>query len=166
VRAGIDQALVAGEPVRSISSRYVTLSHMAVQRHKEDHLPESMLRAKVADDISHAIDMFKQLRAINAASLQVLNDARQTGNGELVLKAVDRVHRQIELQAKLRGDLEEGSHVDVMLSPEWLMARAALSEELQPYPELRVAVAQRLLSLEASSSTTAVGKSSRNGHPG
>jgi hypothetical protein len=152
-RAAIDQALIAGEAAQQIAARYCSLSRPAIQRHKAEHLPESMLRAKVADDISHALDIFKQLRAINAASLQVLDRARQSGDGELVLKSVDRIQRQIELQAKLRGELDERAHIDVVLTPAWLSARAALLAALQPFPEARVAVAQRLLSLEAATAT-------------
>jgi hypothetical protein len=85
--------------------------------------------------------------------LAVLNDARRAGQPDLVLRAADRVQRQLELQAKLLGELDDRPRIDIMLTPEWLSARAALLAALQPYPEARVAVAQRLLSLEAASST-------------
>ena len=39
----------------------------------------------------------KQFKVINGATLAVLQAARQSGDGELALKAVDRVQKQIEL---------------------------------------------------------------------
>jgi hypothetical protein len=116
-------------------------------------------KAQQNAEAEHALDITKQLRAINAVSLSILDEARRSNNPTIALKAIDRVQRQIELQAKLLGELDERPHVDIMLTPEWLSARAALLAALQPYPEARVAVAQRLLSLEAASGAP-------NGHRG
>ena len=149
-RPAIDHALVAGDAAQHISARYCSLSRPAIQRHKAEHLPQTMVKAKQSEDVGHAIDVVRQLKAINGASLQILNDARQTGNGELVLKAVDRVQRQIELQAKLLGELDDRPHVNVLLAPEWVTVRATLLAALGPYPEARAAVAAELLALEAS----------------
>jgi hypothetical protein len=109
-----------------------------------------MVKAQESEDVAHAIDVVRQFKAINGASLQILNEARQTGNGELVLKAVDRVQRQIELQAKLLGELDDRPQVNVLLAPEWLTVRTALLGALGPYPEARAAVAAQLLALESS----------------
>jgi hypothetical protein len=116
-RPAIDHALVAGDAAQRISARYCSLSRPAIQRHKAEHLPQTMVKAKESEDVDHALDIVKQLKAINGASLQILNEARQAGNGELVLKAVDRVQRQIELQAKLLGELDERAQVNVLLAP-------------------------------------------------
>jgi hypothetical protein len=148
-RPAIDHALVAGDAAQQISARYCSLSRPAIQRHKAEHLPQTMVKAKESEDVGHAIDIVRQLKAINGASLQILNEARQAGNGELVLKAVDRVQRQIELQAKLLGELDDRPQVNVLLAPEWVSVRTTLLAALGPYPEARTAVAQQLLSLEA-----------------
>jgi hypothetical protein len=109
-----------------------------------------MVKAQESEDAAHAIDVVRQLKAINGASLQILNEACQTGNGELVLKAVDRVLRQVELQAKLLGELDERPQVNVLLAPEWVTVRAAVLAALAPYPEARMAVVEQLVTLEAS----------------
>src|SRR5437588_12230338 len=97
-REVIDKTLVLGEGAfRTIADRF-GLSATALKRHKAEHLPTTMAKAQESEDVAHAIDVVKQLKAINGASLQILHEARQAGNGELVLKAVDRVLRQVELQ--------------------------------------------------------------------
>jgi len=88
-----------------------------------------------------ALDVLQQLRTINGAALTVLRDARAAQDGDLALKAIDRICRQIELQAKLLGDLDERPVVNVLLSPEWLVLRGQLVAALAPFPEARVAVA-------------------------
>jgi hypothetical protein len=160
-RAAIDKALVAGEATRKIVARYGTFSHTSLQRHQAHHLPATMLKAKETEDIGHAIDVVKQLKAINGVALEIMSAARHRGDGDTALKAIDRVQRQIELQAKLLGELDDRPHVDNVLTPEWLTARATLLDALAPYPDARVAVAERLLTLEASTGTGAP-----NGHRG
>ena len=88
-----------------------------------------------------ALDVFQQLKHINAAALTVLRDAKAAGDGELMLKAVDRVHRQVELQAKLLGDLDDRPQINVLVSPEWVALRGQIVQALAPYPEARLAVA-------------------------
>jgi hypothetical protein len=149
-RRAIDRALVGGHLVnRKIAAQH-QLAESSVRRHSSTHLPASMVKAAEAEDVRQAIDVLGQLKAINGATLQVLSDARKVGDGDLALKAVDRVQRQIELQAKLLGELDERPTVNVLVAPEWLLVRSTLLDVLQGYPEARQAVAARLVTLEAS----------------
>jgi hypothetical protein len=164
-RAAIDKALVDGGPYRSIAKHFGA-SPQAVLRHKESHLRDLLAQAKQrhaaheavlgtvvqeqeAAKVEQAIDIVKQLKAINAASVAILHEARQAGNAETALKAVDRVLRQIEFQARLLGELD-APQVNVLLAPEWVNIRATVLSALGPFPEARAAVAQRLLSVESS----------------
>jgi hypothetical protein len=99
--------------------------------------------------VRSALNVVDQLKAINGATLAVLKEARALGDHDMVLKAVDRAHRQIELQAKLLGDLDERPQINLLVSPQWLEIRGQLMDALQPYPTARVAVASRLLELES-----------------
>jgi len=149
-RDAIDKALVAEVPLRTIADRW-SVSKSALIRHKEDHLPATMVKAKAVEDVAHAIDVVRQLRTINGAALHVLKDARESRDGNLALKAIDRIQRQIELQAKLLGELDERPVINLLITTEWLTVRTALLAALAAYPEARVAVAERLLALEATS---------------
>ena len=86
---------------------------------------------------------------LGQASLQVLRDARANGQGGLALAAVDRVQRQIDLQAKLLGELDERPVVNVLVSSEWLRVRAAVLAALAPHPAARATVAEALAGLDA-----------------
>lgn len=147
-RDAIDRALVDGASLRDIAGQY-GLTKSSVARHQAEHLPASLVKAAEAEDVAHAIDIVKQLKAINGAALEVLKNARASGDGDLVLKAVDRVQKQIELQAKLIGELDERPQINIWLAPEWMDARAALVQALSPYPEARIAAADALHRLEA-----------------
>lgn len=150
-RAEIDAALVAREASnRRIASQY-GVSERAVRDHKANHLKARMLEAAERNteaDIRTAIDVVGQLRLINGMALQVLKEARTTNNGDLALKAVDRIQRQLELQAKLIGDLSDGDTVNIIIQPEWVQVRSHLMTALRPYPDARLAASKALASLE------------------
>ncbi len=159
-RTSIDQALVSGQPYRAIAKQTGT-SSSALFRHRENHLVEQIARAEAesraqgkaffeqqqatkAGELRHAIDVVQQLKAINATCLEVLKQARSDRKPSLSLRAVDRIVRQIELQAKLLGQIQEGPTINVAVLPEWHSIRRLVADALQPYPEARVAVARAL----------------------
>lgn len=147
-REAIDRALIDGGAFRNIAQRF-RVSATALFRHKADHLPATMLKAAEAEDVAHALDVVKQLKAINQAAQAILADARKAGDGELALKAIDRIQKQIELQAKLLGELSDAPQVNVTLSPEWLSVRQVLVTTLAPYLDARAALAGALVRLES-----------------
>ena len=148
-RAEIDAALVAGASYRNIAEQF-SLSLAALARHRSEHIPAAISQSQEAREEAQALDVVKQLKAINGASLAILAEARTSGNAETALKAIDRIHRQIELQAKLLGDLDERPQVNILIAPEWLAVRTALLAALLPYGEARAAAASALMALEAS----------------
>jgi hypothetical protein len=161
-RAEIEKALVQSEPFRDVAERFGT-SASALHRHKNSHLPAHLAKAYEAGqvvqatevaqeaeahkarDLGSAIDVAVQLRAINAACLEILQKSRADGKHSISLGAVDRIHRQLELQAKLLGELQDsGPTVNVLIAPEWHQVRVNVLQALTPFPEARSAVAKVL----------------------
>ena len=142
-RHAIEKLIVGGTANRRIATQF-QLSEGAVRRHAAEHLPVSLVKAQEADEVRQALDVLQQLRFINGAALLVLRDAKAAGEGELVLKAIDRVMKQIEVQARLLGDLDDRPVVNVLVTPEWQQVRAQILAALAPYPEARFAVAGAL----------------------
>lgn len=147
-KAAINTALAGGASARETSAKFRETSEDALTRHRAAHIPAAMVKAQEAEDVRQAIDVVKQLKAINGASLAILSEARQMRDGELALKAIDRIHRQVELRAKLLGQLDDRPQVNLSVSLEWVNARTTLMAALWPYPEARVAVAASLDALE------------------
>jgi len=107
-----------------------------------------MVKAQEATDVRHAIDVVQQLKAINGVCMSVLKDARDQRDGDLALKAVDRIQRQLEMQAKMIGQLDERPVVNSIGSVEFVAISATLTAALADYPDARGAVARALLTLE------------------
>ena len=138
-------------PYRNVSKRY-GMSTASLSRHLREHLPELLRRAKEAEEWADgevAIDVVRQLKAINAAALGVLSRARNRDEPRLELQAIDRVHKQLELQAKLLGDLDDRPQVNLYLSPEWIELRGLIVAALQPHTEARESVLRAIGRAEA-----------------
>ncbi len=157
-RAAIDAALVEGATGYRDIGRRSNVGKDALGRHRAQHLPKAIVRAKEAVDVGHAIDIVQQLQLVNATALGILQDAYLRTGGDTrrkdpatALKALAEVRRQIELQARLLGELKDGPQVSVgvVLSPEWVSVRAVLMAALAPFPEARAAVAEQLSVAEA-----------------
>lgn len=147
-REAIDQALVGGASNRSLASLY-DVSEAAVRRHASNHLPAKLVMAEKAEEISRADDLLAQVRDLQARTLAILEAAESTSQHRTALSAIREARSNLELLAKLVGELDEGTTVNVLVSPQWVQVRTVLLEALTPYPQARSAVAGRLLELEA-----------------
>jgi hypothetical protein len=67
---------------------------------------------------------------------------------ELILKTSQRLEGQLELLARLVGELQDGQTVNVLIMPEWHRVRAVIVEALASFPPARVVVAEALWRLE------------------
>jgi hypothetical protein len=148
-RHGIDEALVSGAPYRSVAKRFA-LSESAVYRHKNEHLPAHLLKAREAEVAARADDLLDQVRNLQTHALDILERAEQTGDLRTALAAISQARGNLELLGKLAGELDERPVINVLVSTEWETIRTAMIDALSPYPEARSAVSGRLLELEES----------------
>jgi len=147
-KAAIDRELVAGKSLRDLSALF-RVSEDSLARHRDAHISPVVVRAQEAEDITRGVDVVKQLKAINEVTTQILHEARQQKNPDVALKAIDRIERQITLQARLLGDLDDRPVINLLISPEWARVRAVVVDALAGYPEARQAVTSGLLAIEA-----------------
>src|ERR1017187_7370636 len=109
-RTKIDSALVNLVPLRHIASQYAT-STASLRRHKANCLPAHLLKAKeLSDELSDgqsASALVTELRELAGKTSAILTRAMSEKNGDLALKAIARLERQLELKARLLGELEE-----------------------------------------------------------
>jgi hypothetical protein len=161
-RSAIEAALVAGTSNRRIATHY-GMTEGSVRRHVAEHVAKQIAQAQEAREEAQSLDVTRQLKVVNGVAMSILAEARRARAHDVALRAMDRIHKQLELQAKLLGQLDERPVVNVMLSPEWLHVRAAMLAALAPHPQARLDVAAALIALD-STGNGAGGSSSSNGH--
>jgi len=145
-RHGIDEALVTGAPYRSVAKRF-ELSESAVYRHKIEHLPAHLLKAKEVEEVAHADDLLEQVRDLQAHTLDILERAEKAGDLRIALAAISQARGNLELLGKLAGELDERPVVNLNVSAEWLELRALIVTALEPHPAAHRAVLRALESV-------------------
>ncbi len=146
-REEIDRALVAGASNRSVASLY-DVSEAAVRRHKGNHVPATLAKAEEAKEASRADDLLGQVRALQGKTLGILLRAEGAGDLRTALGAIREARGNVELLAKLSGELDERPVVNLNVSPEWLELRAVIVGALEPHPEALGAVVGALESAD------------------
>lgn len=149
-RDAIDRELVtAAGTLRGIEKRYGP-SDSAVLRHAR-HLPADLLRATEVATVARADTLLAQVAELTAAARRILAEAEAAGDRRGALDAIRTAGQVLTLLAKVSGQLDERTVVNVALvsSPDWVKVRTTLLEALDQHPEARRSVATRLLELEA-----------------
>src|ERR671910_2133975 len=132
-RHGIDETLVTGAPYRSVAKQF-SLSESAVYRHKVDHLPARLLKAKEAEEVAQADDLLEQVRHLQTHALDILERAEKAGDLRTALAAISQARGNLELLGKLAGQLDERPMVNLNISSEWLELRTVIVGALEPHP--------------------------------
>jgi hypothetical protein len=142
-RHGIDEVLITGTSYRSVAKRFV-LSESAVYRHKTEHLPARLLKAREAEEVAKADDLLEQVRYLQTRALDILERAEKAGDLRTALAAISQARGNLELLGKLAGELDERPVVNLNVSPEWLELRAVIVGALEPHPAAHRAVLRAL----------------------
>lgn len=111
-RSEIDEALLQGEPYRLIAARTGT-STGALARHKHGHIPLALATAKQTNDLEYAGTIFERLKSINRETVAILHEARAAETPAIALMAVGRIEKQLELEARLLGELDNRTRIDL-----------------------------------------------------
>src|SRR5829696_2124613 len=138
-RHSIDEALVSGAPYRSVAKRF-RLSESAVYRHKTEHLPTHLLKAREVEEAARADDLLEQVRHLQGHVLDILERAEKAGDLRSALAAISQARGNLELLGKLAGELDDRPVVNLNISPEWLELRAVIVGALEPHPAAHRAV--------------------------
>ena len=122
-RETINQELIAGTSYRNVGKQF-GVGVSAVFRHRRDHLTELLanaLEARGARELHHGDELLNQLQGLTTEALSILNDSRGSGDNRTALVAISELRRNIELTARLTGELIEKHahlHAAAGLTPE------------------------------------------------
>jgi hypothetical protein len=131
-------------PVLHTGAKRFGLSESAVYRHKVEHLPAHLLKAREVEEVAQADDLLEQVRHLQAHALDILERAEEAGDLRTALAAISQARGNLELLGKLAGELDERPVINLNVSLEWLELRAVIVTALEPYSEARGAVLRAL----------------------
>jgi hypothetical protein len=139
-KEAIDEALVGGTALSALAAKYRDISEDALGRHKANHLPAKLVMAEQAAEVVEANNLLAQVGDLQRRVLAILDKAEEAGELRTALSAIKEARGNLELLAKLLGELDERPVVNLNISPEWLELRAVIVGALEPHPEALRAV--------------------------
>ena len=75
-------------------------------------------------------------------------ESRQADPRDLLLKTAGQLTKQVELLAKLTGELDDRDEINILTNPQWLVVENAILKALEPYPHVLEDVRVALLAVE------------------
>jgi len=105
----INKAIVSGEmPLLKIAKTF-RIPYQSLYNHRRKHLPAELVRRKEQTLEDAAQVLVNELEQLREKTGQVLTRALSKNNydGDLALRAIARRERQLELKARLLGQLED-----------------------------------------------------------
>jgi len=142
-RQSLERAILEGANLREVAKQY-ELSYWALDRHKRGHIPAGLLKAQEAQEVANADSLLAQVRHLQGKALELLGKAEAAGDLRTALQGVREAKGCLELLAKLEGELAQEGTINIVLSPTWVSLRTVILRTLEPYPEVRLKIAQAL----------------------
>jgi hypothetical protein len=143
-RDEIDRDLVMGRRTQSEVARQIGCHQTSVSRHVRNHLLPRVHRQALSDTDLADFDVLTELKQLYIQMKNHLQRAEEADNWHAIRALHSEARRDLELLAKLVGQLDEGAVANLAISPQWLEVRAVVLTSLAPYPEARRVVAQAL----------------------
>ena len=144
----INRLLLEGVSLRDIAGQY-SISKTALHRHKKDHLPAKLVKAREAREIAKADSLLDQVTELRDKALSILTKAEKAGDLRTALQGIKEARGCLELLARLQGELQEQATVNILINPQWLSLRTVILEALDRYPEARLRLAEALREVES-----------------
>ncbi len=150
LRADVDAALSEpGALIVRVASDFA-VSPDALKRHRQNHILPERREALRTDPEMGAVDPLKEMRTLYHRMSEHLERAEEEpDNWQAILAFHREARRDLELVAKLMGELDERPQVNILIAPQ---VQQVIINALTPYPEARRAVVDALAPLEATSS--------------
>ncbi len=146
-KEAIDRALIGGEPLSAISALF-RVSEDSLYRHRANHLSKALVSAAESKEASAADELLSQVQDLHSRALAILVRAERNKQDKVALQAIKETRGILELLAKLMGELRNQQTFNITLCPEWINLRTVIVNALDPYPEARIALVERLVQAE------------------
>lgn len=117
----INAALASNERIRTIADRW-SVSKTALMRHRNEHLPVSVIEAQEAKDAeakeaeakdaeedAPADELLDQVLDLQKHALDILQEAEEAENLDVALRAIREAKGNLESSAKLLAEPDEHS---------------------------------------------------------
>jgi hypothetical protein len=143
----IDLDIAGGASLRAVGLRF-GISRSSISRHRLNHLNPALVTVakKRQASAKSAGSFLDRVQALIARTEALVSAAEKAGNMSQTVAAIRELRATVELWGKATGELNERpvTVINVETTVEWLDLRTVFMQALEPFPEARRAVADRL----------------------
>jgi hypothetical protein len=146
-RETIDSSLVRRVPYRDISTRF-DVSTSALSSHLNNHLASYVQQALNEYGTSKGVKVLDKLTSTLDRLDGFLDEAESKQDAREFVTVAAELRKELELLAKLQGELAQEGTVNIPLHPEYVQVRTAIVQAVDPYPQAKEAISQVMLEIE------------------
>jgi hypothetical protein len=109
-----------------------------------------MTQAKSAEEASNADDLLAKVQRLEGEAERIKDKAEASNDLRTALAGIHELSRIIELLARVRGEIQDQTTVNILINPQWIEVRTVILKALEPFQEARAAVAGALAGMATS----------------
>jgi hypothetical protein len=143
----INEKLVTGVPLRDLEKTY-DVGRMSLFRHREKHLPKTLIKAQALKEESAADDLLDRVEGLFDQAQDLMTIAKEDGKYAPAVAALKECRANLELIGKLLGELKCGTQINIHYNPQWVELKSTIYDVLKAYPEARLALVEKLTEIE------------------
>ena len=143
----INAKLVSGLAVRPLAKEY-DLGHMAMQRHRANHLPRELVKAQALQEVEYADMLLERVEGLYSKALEIMQRAEDDKKYQPAVSALKEARSSLELIARLVGELKTGTQINIVYNQQWVDLRQQIYNALEGHPEVKLKLAQALGEVE------------------
>jgi hypothetical protein len=129
----------------SKAAQLMNSNKATVSRHMRNCFPKKVAEwVKPEATKEETLNVVNALTSSHAKTLEILHDSLAEGDRRTALMALQTEIKQLELNAKLTGQLNDAPQVNFLLNPEFVKLKQILIKTLEPFPDARVRLSEAL----------------------
>ena len=129
----------------SKAAQLMNSNKATVSRHMNKCVPARIRETMKPEPVNvEGLNVVNALTTSHAKTLQILDDSLAEGDRKTALLALNTEIKQLELNAKLTGQLNESPQVSILMQPEFVKLKQIIIKTLEPYPDARLKLSEAL----------------------
>lgn len=113
------------------------MSQAAISRHLNEHLAAYVQKALSEYGTSKGVKVLDKLTSTLERLDGFLDEAESKQDAREFVLVAGELRKELELLAKLQGELQQEGTTNITLNPEWLEIRAVIIGALEGHPDAR-----------------------------
>jgi hypothetical protein len=144
-REELERKIASKELSMTAAANLANSNKATVSRHMRNCVASRVRESMKPEPITvEGLNVVNALTTSHEKTLEILADSLNEGDRRIALLAIQTENKQLELMAKLTGQLNEAPQLNILMNPEFMRLKSVILTTLAPYPDARLKLSERL----------------------